>query len=522
MLLQPAVRAALEPLFEALLEGVLVLDREARIGLSNGAAQRILGLPAAQLEGRSLMALPLRFTHEDGSPLDAEGHPAMVAVRTGAACSKVVLSVAADDEAAPVWIELSCRPIAAGGLDAVVATFADITALRQSEAALRDTILRNRTLAAAIAQSGSSVVITDREGRIEYVNPACCKSYGYAEAELIGANPRLFKSGETPPAVYDELWSRITAGQTWRGELSNRARDGRIIRETLSVAPVRDEDGEVRHFVALKEDITQLREEERRRHELFEHVARLERMEVIATLAGGVAHDFNNVLVAILGYSELAANLLREDGRLARVIDFVDEIRIAGDRASGLVQQLLSVSRGGGGRPRSTSLIDLTREVIGLLRATLPDTIALVCEVDPDLPPLSVDPGHIHQILMNLLINARDAIHRGGTIRLTVRRVRRDGVRCDACRREFSGDYLSLGVRDDGIGIDAEVRARMFEPFFTTTELGRGSGMGLAVVHGLTRLYDGHLLLHSTPGEGAEVEALLPAALLGSVILSRR
>jgi PAS domain S-box-containing protein len=522
IVLQPDVRAALEPLFEALQEGVLVFDGEARIALCNRAAQRILRLPPAPLEGRLLSELPLHFAAEDGTPLAPEAHPATVAVRTGTACSKVVLSVAAGDAAEAAWIEMSCHPLAVGGVATVVATFADITPLRQAEAALRDTVVRNRTLAEAIAQSGSAVVITDREGRIEYVNPACCKAYGYSEAELIGANPRLFKSGETPRAVYNALWDTIMAGRTWRGELSNRARDGRIIRETMSVSPVRDEIGELRHFVALKEDITQLREDERRRHELFERVARLERMEVIATLAGGVAHDFNNVLVAILGYSELAETLLREDGGLPRVTGFIEEIRIAGERARDLVQQLLSVSRGGAGRPRSTCLSDVTREVVGLLQATLPDTIALVSGVEAALPPLSVDPGHIHQLFMNLLINARDAIQGAGTIRLSARRTSVRGARCESCRREFSGDYLALTVRDDGTGIDAPLRARIFEPFFTTKDLGRGTGMGLAVVHGLAHLYDGHLRLHSAPGEGAEMEVLLPAALLGSVIVARR
>jgi PAS domain S-box-containing protein len=523
LLLQPDVRAALAPLFEALGEGVLVCDPDARVVACNGAAQRILGLPAARLEGQRLTDLALRVTREDGTPLAAGAHPVRAALDGDERAGKLVLTVAREG-AEPVWIELACRPLAAsgGGVAAVVCTFADITPLRQAEALLRDTVVRNRTLAEAIAQSGSSVVITDRLGRIEYANPACCKAYGYSEAELIGANPRLFKSGETPSAVYEMLWKSLLAGRTWRGELSNRARDGRIIRETMSVSPVHDEDGQLRHFVALKEDITQLREDERRRHELFERLARLERMEVIATLAGGVAHDFNNVLVAILGYSELAENLLREDGGLPRVTGFIEEIRIAGERARDLVQQLLSVSRGAAGRPRSTSLIDATREVVGLLQATLSDTIALVSEVELALPPLSVDPGHIHQILMNLLINARDAIRGAGTIRLSVGRVTIDAGRCDSCRREFADDFLALTVSDDGSGIDEALRARIFEPFFTTKDLGRGTGMGLAVVHGLAHFYDGHLRVHSTPGAGTAIEVLLPRALLGSVVMGRR
>lgn len=522
-LLQGGRRAGLDPFLELMKEGVMVCDGEGRIVHCNAAARSLLGL--GPVRGMRLADLPLAWMGDDGRPLAAESHPGLLALASGKPRRGDVVAFASAG-AEPTWIEMSCTPVGGGkagsGAAAVVVTCTDLTPLRRAEAVLRDVEIRNRTLAEAIAQSGSSVVITDCEGRIEYVNPACCKAYGYTEAELIGANPRIFKSGETPPEVYDALWSCILTGRTWRGELSNRARDGRIIRETMSVSPVRDADGELRHFVALKEDITQLREDERRRHELFERVARLERMEVIATLAGGVAHDFNNVLVAILGYSELAEAVLRDEGGSPRVTNYIEEIRIAGERARDLVQQLLSVSRGGAGRPRSTSLPDVVREVVGLLQATLSDKVALVSEIEAGLPPLSVDPGHIHQILMNLLINARDAISGAGTVRLAARRVTLAAARCDSCRREFGGDYLALVVRDDGSGIDPVLRARIFEPFYTTKEPGRGTGMGLSVVHGLAHLYDGHVRLHSTPGVGTEMEVLLPVALLGSVIVRRR
>ena len=516
-LLHPAgVREGLGPLFDALLEGMVVRDGEGRILASNRAAQRILGLSGEQLEGQSVATLPIAYLREDGTPLPLEQHPATVTLRSGEPQKGVVLGVARAN-CETVWIQVNSQPLMddGGKLQAVVTSFADITPIKRAEDALRASEARNRTLAEAITQSGCSVIITDRNGRIEYVNPACCKAYGYAEAELIGADPSIFKSGETTPEEYATLWQTILAGRIWRGELSNRARDGRLIREAVSVSPVRDERGEVRHFVALKEDITQLRDEERRRHELFERVARLERMELVATLAGGIAHDFNNVLVAILGYSELAATQLKADGRLPRVSGYVEEIRIAGQRARELIQQLLNFSRGGAAQPRLTRLDDIAREAVGLLRATLPDTVAVVADIDPALPPLSVDPAHVHQIMMNLLINARDAVNGKGTIRLASRRMAFDRARCcDSCRREFSGEYLAIVVSDDGGGISTEHRARLFEPFFTTKETGRGTGMGLAVVHGMTHLYDGHVEVDSAPGEGCEIRVLLPAGLL--------
>ncbi|NMF97871.2 PAS domain S-box protein [Aromatoleum toluolicum] len=515
-LLQTRGQDDLSPLFDVMLEGVVVRDGAGRIIACNRTAQQIYGLSAGELEGQTAATLPVAFLHEDGSPCPPERHPAMVTLRTGQPQRGVVMGIAHSGREA-VWIQVNSQPIAdtTGRITSVITSFADITPIKRAEDALRASEVRNRTLAEAIAQSGCSVLITDKDGRIEYVNPACCKAYGYTEDELIGARPSIFKSGETTHEEYASLWRTILAGETWRGEMSNRSRDGRLIREAVSVSPVRDERGEVRHFVALKEDITQLREDERRRHELFERVARLERMELVATLAGGIAHDFNNVLAAILGYSQLAATQLKQDGGQARVLKYVEEIRSAGQRARELIQQLLSFRRGGAVQPGSSELAVIGREAVGLLRATLPDTLAVVAEIDPDLPRLSVDPAHLHQIMMNLLINARDAIAGIGTIRLTARRASFEGTqRCDSCGHEFRGSYVAITVTDVGVGIAPEHREKLFEPFFTTKDVGQGTGMGLAVVHTMTHLYDGHVRVESEPGKGTAVQVVLPVRLL--------
>ena len=513
---QTGAQGGLEPLFDAMLEGMIVRDGNGQVLAANAAAHRILGLSAEALQENALQSLPLTYLREDGSAFPTDLHPTLVTLRTGQPQHKIVMGVVAPGRES-VWTLVNCQPLsdAAGRIAAVVTTFADITAMRRAESALRETEARNRTLAEAIAQSGSAVIITDRNGCIEYVNPACCAAYGYSEAELIGASPRIFKSGETAPAVYSALWGKILAGETWRGELSNRSREGRLIRETVSVSPVRDENGVVRHFVAVKEDITQLREDERRRHELFERVARHERVELVSTLTSGIAHDFNNILAAILGYSQLAEAQLRMDGRLPEVARHIQEIRTAGQRARELIQQLPGFRQAGARSSRSTRLDDIASEVSGLLRATLPDTVALVSDIDPALPALSVDPGHVHQLLMNLLVNARDAVRGAGTVRLSARRrFAPVGSTCDSCRGEFSGDHLAISVRDDGAGIPPELQARLFEPFFTTKDVGHGTGIGLSVVHSVAHLYHGHVQLVSVPGKGCEVTVLLPASIL--------
>lgn len=508
----------LEPLFDAMLAGIVVRDRAGAVIACNRMARSLLALPPGRFREPLGCPFPMDYLREDGSPLPCDEHPALVTLRTGAPQRGVVLGVARAGRPV-VWLNVNSQPLydAGGGLQAVVTSFADITPMKRAQEALRASEARNRTLAEAIIQAGCAIVITDRDGRIEYVNPACCKAYGYGPDELVGADPSIFKSGETSAEVYADLWRTILDGRVWRGELSNRSRDGRLIREAVSISPVRDESGEVRHFVTVKEDITPMREEERRRHELFERVARLERMELVATLASGIAHDFNNVLVAILGYSELAGAQLKADGRLPRVEAYVDEIRIAGNRARALIQQLLNFSRGGAIQPRLTALDDIAREVVGLLRATLPDTISITCDIDPTLPALSLEPAHVHQIMMNLLINARDALRGKGAIHVTARRLAvGERTVCESCRREFSGEYVMLEIRDDGSGIAPELRPRLFEPFFTTKEVGRGTGMGLPVVHGMAHLYDGHVRLETQPGSGTAVQVLLPAGLLRS------
>lgn len=519
-LMEPGVLGTgFEALFDAMQEGIVVRDLGGEVIACNRMARTVLGLPPGQFRDPVGGTVPMGYLREDGTPLPPEEHPALCTLRTGQPEVGVVLGVPREGPTL-TWIKVNSQPLrsAQGELRGVVTSFADISPMMQAQAALRASEIRSRTLAEAIVQAGCSVIITDRTGRIEYVNPACCRAYGYTEQELVGADPSIFKSGETSAEEYAALWQTILTGQVWRGELSNRSRDGRLIREAVSISPVRDEMGEVRHFVALKEDITQLREDERRRHELFERVARLERMELVATLASGIAHDFNNVLVAILGYSELAAAQLKIDGRLERVEGYVEEIRIAGNRARELIQQLLNFSRGGAAQPRLTRVDELAHEAVGLLRATLPDSIAVTCEIDPGLPALSVEPAHLNQILMNLLINARDALHGRGAIRVAASRGEvREPVVCESCRREFSGEFVVLEVCDDGAGIEPANRARLFEPFFTTKDVGRGTGMGLPVVHGMTHLYDGHLRIETQPGEGTRVLVYLPASLFGAV-----
>ncbi len=406
------------------------------------------------------------------------------------------------------WFVESIAPLSdeSGALCGYIGISTDISLQRRHDTTIR-------TLSRALEQTAARIVVTDPLGDIEYVNSACCKAYGYSSEELIGRNPRLFKSGRMPPAVYDELWQTLIAGDTWRGELTNRTRDGQLLVETVTISPVRDENGRTRHYVAVKEDVTAQRAANQAQRELDARLARLERMRTVNSLAGGVAHEFNNILVAILGFSDLGLRLLSNGGDAARVVTYLKEIHAAGDRARRLVRQLRAFGKTGEQRLSKVDVRALVDELLALLDVALPSHQDVATELEPELPPLLVDQGALQQVLMNLCLNARDAMPSGGTIRISAERVHfEQPVRCDSCHGDFSGDYVCIGVADRGDGIPQDMLGNLFEPFFTTKDPAFGSGMGLPVVHGTVHQFKGHVRVDSQPGRGTRIRLHLPVA----------
>ena len=374
----------------------------------------------------------------------------------------------------------------------------------------------------AIEQSTTGVVITDRNGRIEYVNSACCSLYGYSEHELLGKKSNVFKSGSTAPEVYRQLWQTILGGGTWRGELTNAKRDGSLVCESLAISPVRDSAGEITHFVAIKEDISARQHAEHRRRAIAARQVKIERMQLLATLTAGIAHDFKNILVSIMGYSGLGKTALsRSQGdNLPTKIDMQNlqryfvEIEVAGERAKKLLQHLSGFSHSGRISVQEVEIGSVIAEVVGLIEVTLPESVTLAPDIEENLPPLNIDPVHLHQLLLNLCVNAREACAEmpgAKTIAIAAQLASpKHAVVCASCHREFSGNFVRLSVRDDGCGISAADREQIFEPFFSTKKLGQGAGLGLAVVHGIAHIYDGHIQLSSETGHGTELTIYLP------------
>ena len=317
-------------------------------------------------------------------------------------------------------------------------------------------------LMTAIEQTPESVVITDSEGRILYVNPVFERVTGYSRAEAIGQNTRLLKSNRQDSAFYRQLWATISTGQVWRGRFANKKKDGTLFTEDAVIAPVRNEKGVVTNYIAIKRDIT---------HELELEVQyrQTQKIDSIGRLAGGVAHDFNNILAVICGHTDLALTQLPADAPLRSNLECIQE---SAERAANLTRQLLAFARRQVIEPRRINLNELIVNLNKMLRRLIGEDIRLVTQAMPDLGLIKADPGQIEQVLLNLVVNARDAMPDGGT--LTIRTV---NVTLDEqyARRHLitPGDYVMVSVIDTGVGMTDEVKQHVFEPFFTTKEHAR-------------------------------------------------
>jgi len=360
---------------------------------------------------------------------------------------------------------------------------------------------QRRLLATAVEQSAESVLITDPEGRIEYVNPAYERITGYSREEVLGKSPGILKSGQTEPYQYKLLWETITSGKVWRGKIVNKKKDGSLFTEEMTIAPVKDGQGRITHFVAVKRDIT-------RQNQLKKIVRQTQKMQAIGTLAGGIAHDFNNILTAILGFAELSA-LQCEDNELLK--NNIEEIITASERAGQLVRQILTFSRQTEQNISSLRIDLIVKEALRLLRASLPRNIEL--EIDIRSKALvRADPTQIHQVVMNLCTNAYQAMdeERTGRIRVVLDTTEvgyHEGVDLGNIP---AGHYVVLQVQDNGHGIADEHLNRIFEPYFTTRKKNEGTGLGLAVVHGIVQEHRGAIKVESTPGHGSQFSVYLP------------
>jgi len=329
----------------------------------------------------------------------------------------------------------------------------------------------------ALKAAANTVVITDTQGTIQWVNPAFTKTTGYTFDEAIGQNPRILKSGKHNEAFYHEMWDTILSGQVWHGEFSDRKKDGSIYFEEATITPVKNQHGEIMQFIAVKQDITDRMQAQKEEERLRRELQQAQKMEALGHLAGGIAHDFNNLLGIIIGNTDLAQhNALPEDQ--SSLDKYLDNIRQASDRASKLVAQMLNFSRHERASGEILQLSTLLKQSVRILRSSLPASIEITTEIGDNLPNVRIDSTQLNQILMNLASNARDAMDGKGLLTIRLDWVVAVDNECISCHKRIQGDWVELSVSDIGKGISPKVASQMFDPFFTTRKFGEGTGMG--------------------------------------------
>jgi len=533
----------------ALDEGVVVIDAEGVVRTGNASAERILGLPSEQLTGRSLHDERWKTIHEDGSVFPVDEYPAAVTLRTGEPCASVVMGIYRPDGRLR-WIDINSRPLPAEGgarPSAVVVSFSDITERKRAEERLTAQYAVTRVLAESRSLEDAVSKIMQAVGQnLEWecgifwrVDRAawrlrCLEQW---RAPGVEAEPFLEQTWERTFAPDEGLPGRIwSSGKTaW---ITDVAHDANFPRQGLAQAvgfhgafgfPVRvggDVEGVIELYsrqvrvpdeellkmiddVGLK--LEQFGDRTRAQEALQQTEAQLrqsQKMEAVGRLAGGVAHDFNNLLTVIRGYSELLLARLAPDDPIRK--DMV-EVKKAADRASGLTRQLLAFSRRQFIAPKVIDLNALIANMDGMLRRLLGEDIVELCtELNPHTGSIRADAGQIEQVIMNLAVNARDAMPKGGRLTIETRNVTIGKPTRQTPAGVKPGAYVLLAVRDTGHGMDEETQSHLFEPFFTTKEKGKGTGLGLSTVYGIVKQTGGSIVVESQKDQGATFKIYFP------------
>ena len=493
-------------IFNASADALVLRDAAFRIVDVNATYERMSGMPHAEVLGQDrIIANPadvaptIRALHQralDGETVEMEV-PFM------------------HRDGTRYQIELRGVPIQHRGEPHVLYIGRDITERQRAEAALRDSEAQYRAIFNA---SADALLLRDAEHRVVEVNPAYLSLSGYERDEVLGATGVLTQSDALLQREYRQQHERALAGETLRFEVQAARKDGTRFSAEVRGVPVAYRGRP--HVLYAARDITERRAAEAERERLEAQLRQAQKMEAIGQLTGGIAHDFNNILTSVIGYLVLGQERAGAlgDERLQRQLD---KAQLAAQRARELIAQMLAFARRQRGERRVLPLAPLVRQTLQLLRSTLPTSVAVNALLPGDDAGLCVeaDAVQLEQVLFNLCINARDAIGASGASGLIRVRLRETAgaFGCASCRAQLpAARWVELSVADNGSGIDAGTLERMFEPFFSTKEVGRGSGMGLAMVHGIVHDHGGHVIVETTPGAGSVFRVLLPPARAGA------
>ncbi len=484
-------------------EGIGIVDLNERFLLTNHAGDEIFGVPPGGLAGRSLRD----FLAPESEPLVAE----QTAARREGQRTQYQLEIIRERDGVRRTILISAAPQFddTGKVSGTVGVFSDITdriyverALQENEARLRLTFDK--------APIGAAMVGLD--GRYIQVNEAFCRMLGYEECELVGKS--AYEITHPDHLASTEQYIRRVAQGEAATEVETEKRyirkDGGVVWAHLTVTLLRQGSNRRPYLLVMVEDITGRKMAEIEAARLQAQFLQVQKMESIGRLAGGIAHDFNNLLTVINGYSASALERLKPHDPLHGKIH---EVYKAGERAAALVRQLLAFSRKQVLKPDLIDLNEMVLDMEKMLRPLVGEDIDIVTSLAPVLDPVLADRHQMEQVIMNLAVNARDAMPHGGRLSFETERVVLEGPRPrQGTDLRQPGPYVRISVRDNGTGIDEEVRQHLFEPFFTTKSVGYGTGLGLATVHGIVLQSGGQIEVETSAGAGTCFHVYLPAA----------
>ncbi|HEU0070309.1 MAG TPA: PAS domain S-box protein [Alphaproteobacteria bacterium] len=489
-------QSRLDAVLDTVVDGIILIDARGNVLSFNPACEKLFGYAAAEVIGQNVkMLMPEPFRAEHDGYLDnyrRTGERKIIGI------GREVTGRRKDGSTFPM--DLSVGEARHNGETIFVGVIRDLTERKNYERAILDSAMRLR---AVLDTAVDGVILIDARGNISMFNPACEKLFGYAADEVAGQNVKMLM-----PEPYQSEHDGYLANYRNTGErkiigigreVTGRRKDGSTFPMDLSVGECKIAGHS--SFVGVVRDLTDRKKAEAQ-------LVQAQKMEAVGQLSGGIAHDFNNLLTVILGNAEVLAESLKARPDLEALIN---SIMLAAERGGELTQRLLAFSRRQTLQPTNIDCSRLVQRMQQLLRRTLRENIAIRIEVEEGLWAAFADPGQLESAILNLSLNAQDAMPSGGSLTIATQNIRLDDGYQALNPEVPPGRYILIAVTDTGTGMPPEVKARVFEPFFTTKEVGKGSGLGLSMVYGFVKQSNGHVSIYSEPGLGTTIRLYLPA-----------
>jgi PAS domain S-box-containing protein len=491
--------------FDVMEEGVMVHDADNRIINVNNAACRILGLGKERILGKTSGDLSWHILREDGSPFPGDAQPASISLRDNKPCHGIVMGLCRPDGYTR-WFSVNSTPLQDdnnGKPQGVVVTLHDITEPKRVSEELQHAQERLHLM---VQQMQAHLWSVDTNLLFTYSDGGGLDNLGLKPNEVVEKGLDLYSFFQTEDPDFLPIQAHL---KSLRGESVNYLSEWQDRYYQSVTTPMRDKQDNIIGVVGVAFDVTDMKNLEKEQKNLQRQLLQAQKMEAIGQLTGGIAHDFNNILASIRGYTELA-QLMAKKGEIDKSDNYLQIVLDSTSRASELVKNMLAFSRGYKSKAEKQDIRPIIEESVKMLRSVIPSSVELQLSIQAGLPEIEVDAVQINQVLVNLCINARDAMEGKGQISIAVSR--EDDIRftCNSCHLNQHGDYIKISVQDTGSGISEDIIPHLFEPFFTTKDVGKGTGMGLSVIHGIIHAYEGHITVQSTVDIGSIFSIYLP------------